>query len=77
MNVYLGKDRKNATQILKATHTTVRSLTRRVEGVGHEIYMDNSPPQLYLMTCTQEVSTVVGVTDKIINKCQRALTRRH
>jgi hypothetical protein len=41
MNVYLGKDRQNATQMMTATHVTVRNLTRRTEGEGHELYMDN------------------------------------
>jgi len=27
--------------MMTATHATVRSLTRRVKGVGHKLYMDN------------------------------------
>jgi hypothetical protein len=50
--VYMGKDRQNATQMMRATHVTVRSLT-------HKLFMENS--KIYLMTCTQEVSTVVIV----------------
>jgi hypothetical protein len=41
MRIYIGKDRKNATEITTA-HPTVRSLTRRVKWVGHKLYMDNS-----------------------------------
>jgi hypothetical protein len=41
MNIYLGKDRQNTTQAMTATHATVKSLTRRVEGVGHKLYMNN------------------------------------
>jgi hypothetical protein len=41
MNVYLGKERQNPTQTMTATHVTVRSLTRGVEEVGHELYVDN------------------------------------
>jgi hypothetical protein len=41
MNVYLGKVRQNVTQMMTATHVTVRSLTRREEDVCHECYMDN------------------------------------
>ena len=49
IGVYLGKDRQRATQHLTATHATVANLTRRVEGVGHKLYMDNffSSPDLY------------------------------
>jgi hypothetical protein len=39
--VYLGKDRQNVTQMMTATCVAVRSLTRRVEGVDHKLYMDN------------------------------------
>jgi hypothetical protein len=41
MNVYLGEDTQNATQTMTATHRTVRSLTRRAEGAGYKLYMDN------------------------------------
>ena len=49
MDVYLGKDGQRATQNVTATHATVTNLTRRVEGVGHKLYMDNffSSPDLY------------------------------
>jgi len=49
MDVYLGKDRQRAPQYRTATHATVTNLTRRVEGVGHKLYMDNffSSPDLY------------------------------
>jgi hypothetical protein len=40
MKVYLGKDGKYATDTT-ATHATVAGLTRRVENVGHKLYMDN------------------------------------
>jgi hypothetical protein len=39
MRIYLGKGRQNATQ-MTTTYATVRSLTRRVEGVGHKLYMN-------------------------------------
>jgi len=32
MNIYLGKDRQNATQMMTITHATVRSLTSTVKG---------------------------------------------
>jgi len=34
MRVYLVKDSQSATDDMTATHTTVRHLTRRVEGLG-------------------------------------------
>jgi hypothetical protein len=41
MKVYLDKDSRSATDEMTATHATVRHLTRRVEGLGHKLYMDN------------------------------------
>jgi hypothetical protein len=41
MRVYLGRDSDSATDDITATHTTVIHLTRRVEGLGHKIFMDN------------------------------------
>jgi hypothetical protein len=41
MSVYLGKQRQNATAQITATHGTVLQLVRRVEGLGHKIFMDN------------------------------------
>lgn len=39
VNVYLGKDRQNATQMIMATQVMVSSLTTRVEEVGHKFYI--------------------------------------
>jgi hypothetical protein len=49
MSVYLGKQRLLATQEMSATHGTVLELVRRVEGLGHKIYMDSyfSSPALF------------------------------
>ena len=41
MRVYLGKDSQSATDDMTATHATVRHLTRRVESLGHKLFMDN------------------------------------
>jgi len=41
MSVYVGKQRLLATQEIKATHGTVLELIRRVEGLGHKLYMDS------------------------------------
>jgi len=40
MRVYLGRDSHSTTD-MTATHTTVRHLTSRVQGLGHKIFMDN------------------------------------
>jgi hypothetical protein len=49
MRVYFGKDSHFATDDMTATHTTVRHLTHRVEGLGHKLFMDNffSSPRLF------------------------------
>jgi len=56
MSVYLGKDRQSITM-------TVTSLTRT------KLYMDNffSSPE-NLMTCEQEISTIVGLSDRITRR---------
>jgi len=48
MRVYLGKDSQSSTDDIIPTHATVRHLTRRVEGLGHKLFMDNffSSPRL-------------------------------
>ena len=38
MTVYLGRDRQRTAQHLTATHATV---TKKVQGCGHKLYMDN------------------------------------
>jgi len=49
MRVYLGRDSHSATDYMSETHTTVRHLTSRVEGLGHKIFMDSffSSPRLF------------------------------
>ena len=41
MRVYLGKDSQSATDEMTTTHATVRHLTRRVEGLGQNLFIDN------------------------------------
>ena len=41
MSVYLGKKRQHTTAQITATHGTVLQVIRRVEGLGHKIFMDN------------------------------------
>jgi hypothetical protein len=49
MSVYLGKQKKNADKGITPTHGTVLELVRKVEGVGHKIFMDNyfTSPNLF------------------------------
>jgi len=48
MSVNLGRDSHSATDDMTATHATVRHLTSRVKGLGHEIFMDIfSSPRLF------------------------------
>ncbi|PNF40809.1 hypothetical protein B7P43_G16650 [Cryptotermes secundus] len=60
MTVYLGKQRQLATEEITLTHGIVLQLIRRVEGLGHKIYMDNyfSSPALF-----------DDLLDRKINKC--------
>jgi len=41
MSVYLGKQRKHATVQITATLGIVLQIIKRVEGLGHKIFMDN------------------------------------
>ena len=41
MTVYLGRDRQRTAQHLTVTHATVSELTKKIEGRGHKLYMDN------------------------------------
>jgi len=49
MSVYRGKQRLLATQEISVTHGTVLELVRRVEGLGHKLYMGSyfSSPALF------------------------------
>jgi len=52
MTVYMGRDSYSANDNMDATHTTVRHLTCRVEGLGHKIFMDFFSSPTYLMNWT-------------------------
>jgi len=41
ISVYLGKHRQHATAEITATHGTVLQVIRRVERLGHKVFMDN------------------------------------
>jgi len=49
MSMYVGQDSCSATDNMTAAHATIRHLTRRVEGLGHKIFMDKffSSPTLF------------------------------
>jgi len=49
---------------MTAAHATLRCLTGSVERVGHKIHMGNFFSSLDLMTCTQDISTVVRLSNK-------------
>lgn len=85
MSVYLGKDRQNATQTMTVTNASVRSLTRRVERVGHKFYMDNfiSSPytsdDLYTrgISCCGTVKYCKGMARGLDKKTTKIETERH
>jgi hypothetical protein len=56
--VYSGKDRTYTTDTMTATHATVAALTRRVENVGHKIYMDKffSSPDLFYDSHSRKIN---------------------
>ena len=49
MTVHLGRDRHRTVQHLTETHATVSELTKKIQGRGHKLYMDNyfSSPDLF------------------------------
>ena len=49
MTAYLGRDRQQTAQHLTTTRATVSELTRKIQGRGHKLYMDNyfSSPELF------------------------------
>ena len=49
MTVHLGRDRQRTVQHLTATHVTVLEMTKKIQGRGHKLYMDNyfSSPNLF------------------------------
>jgi hypothetical protein len=49
MVAYLDKQRANAAENVTSTHRRVLKLIRKLEGVGHKLFMDNyfSTPQLF------------------------------
>jgi hypothetical protein len=56
--IYVEKDRTRADQDVTATLAMVRDLCRRIEGVGHRLYMDNffPFPDLFDELTTKKIS---------------------
>jgi hypothetical protein len=54
-STYLGKDRQNVSEAIKVTHAILKSLSGRLKGAGHKVYLKNFVFQLYLMTCMQQL----------------------
>ena len=74
MTVYLGNDRQRTAQHLTATHATVSEVTKKVQGHGHKLYMDNyfSSPT-YSLTWPRKKFTVVALSDPTGRACHRTL----
>jgi hypothetical protein len=65
----LGKGQQNAIQMMTATHVKVKNITMRVEGVDiNFIWTIFSPLWIHLITSTQELSTVVELSNRTIKK---------
>jgi outer membrane protein assembly factor BamA len=58
MSVYLGKQKNNADTDITPTHGTMLELVRKVEGVGHKIFMDNyfTSPKLFNDHLSRKIS---------------------
>jgi hypothetical protein len=72
MEVYLGKDRQRTSQHLTATKATVTELTRKVQGHGHKLYMDNLfLPLHYFMTWPRNRYIVVALSEQTGEACHK------
>jgi hypothetical protein len=77
ISVNLVKSGQNTTETIM-THARVKSHTKRVEGVGHYLYMDNffSSPDLFDDQDTIYINCC-ELSDRIIKECHGTLTIRH
>ena len=57
MTVYLARDRQRTAQHLTATHARVSEVTKKIQGRGHKLYMDNyfSSPDLFVDFATKHI----------------------
>ena len=57
MTVYLGRDRQQTAQHLTAPYVTVSELSKKIEGRGHRLYMDNYffSPDLFDDLATKQI----------------------
>jgi hypothetical protein len=70
MNVHFGMDRPNAVQPMTITYVTEVSLGYWKELAKSFTWAIFSPPWTYLMTSTQELSSTVELSDRIIKECR-------
>jgi hypothetical protein len=75
----LGKDWQNATQMMAATHAKVKKVSLgKWKGLAINFaWTTFSLLWIYLMTCTQDLSTVVELSDRILKDFWGALTVRY
>jgi hypothetical protein len=58
IRAYLGKQHQDATADVTPTHGTVLQLVRKVEDVGHKLYVDNYfiSPDLFKDICKRKIA---------------------
>ena len=73
MKIYLGKDRQCTAKHVTATHATVTELTRKIEGHGHKLYMDNffSSLELFDDLANKQIFTVVALSGRTGEACHK------
>jgi len=65
----IEKGRQNAIWMVTVTPATVKSLTRRIKGIGHKLYRDNFI-STHLFDDLHTRATNCSETEKIIKECQ-------
>jgi hypothetical protein len=72
----LGKDKKQAKQIMKFKHAILKSLPRQIKGVGSIIYVDNIFSSLDLFDDLQIGNLIVmNLSDRIMKWLLRGFDR--
>jgi hypothetical protein len=75
VSVYLGKQRQHATTQITPTHGRVLQVIRRVEGLGHKIFMDNyfTSPTLFDDLFQRKINVCGTVRQDRRGKCHEIL----